>query len=114
MIHRADEAAQRYRMPALLASNLTKALSELHRITSESRQRIAKRRLKAALASTRRRGASLERALLGFWFLRRYDGVLRGFGYPKFHRLLRGNLYDFAGGRITSHASLAIHPDQPP
>src|SRR5580658_596691 len=52
--------------------------------------------------------------LLRFRFLRRYDSVFRCLSDPKLHHLLGGDLDGFASGRVTSHARLAIHPDQSP
>jgi len=52
--------------------------------------------------------------LLGFWLLRRYDSVFRGFGDPKLHYLLGGDLYGFASGWVTSHPRLTIDTDQSP
>src|SRR5450755_4605566 len=63
-------------------------------------------------ASAKRTAASA--ALLGLRLLRRHDSVFRCLGYPKLHHLFGGDLDSLAGRRVTAHACLAIHADQPP
>src|ERR1035441_2890647 len=52
--------------------------------------------------------------LLRLRSLRRHDCVFRGFGYPEFHNLLRGNLDRCASRGITAHPRLSVNADEPP
>src|SRR4051812_16054955 len=40
------------------------------------------------------------------------DGFLGGFGNAELHHLLGGDFDRFAGGRVATHASLAVHQYQ--